>query len=1006
MEGKKEVVIFFLLLLALGVFLAITQLSLYGNLTGFIVFEQSNGSSFSNGAYINTIHNGSAIVLSGNNLTGNHTGAIIDAGQLSVWNNISFVKTSPETNDLVSVDGSGAVFLSNNRGASWSTQNFSYGGGTATDDMAVNSSNGIFILFNQDIYFSSDKGVNWILLNDDFNPSDGNDGLLIGVDNSDYVYAIDGSGDVWRSNNSGSSFSNVGDFNGGTSNNAKGIAINSSDSIFIVDGSGAVFLSNNRGASWSTQNSSYGGGTATDDMSVDIAGNLYILLNRDVYKSSNQGVSWTIVNNTFSNDQDGLTMTSDRNDSIYIVDPSGDVYRSDNSGSSFSNVGDFNGGATNDIKGLDDLLTRSNVTFQVRNCSSADCTGVNFRGPDGTASSYYSALTSNFSLQGRYFQYVIYFSRGDTSLAPYVKSVAIDYSFLATEPTVDITFPTEGSVFGKNESLALNFTISNSTGLDKCWYSINQGTNLTINCVNTFFNVSGNGNYVLTLYANESVAGLSVMDNVNFSVQIGAPTIFLTSPNNGAFLSGLNVSFVYSASDIDLDSCELWGDFTGQFKRNQTNLDVVSGAQSNFSLGLKDGLYIWNIFCNDTIGNGAFNGNRTFTIDSAAPSLALTAPSGVYKSLSNIPLTFSYNDSNSVACNYNVSFETSKVIVIGNTELSGCNSTTFGVDTDSSYGLWLRINDSAGNVNYTNNSFTVDTSTTPESSGDGGSGGGGGGSSSSILSGLTGLAKLELDIASLDSLTMKPGESRILSVEVVNSGTRFLNECKLNVEGDMQEWVSSRQVESLSSGEKLEFLFNLNLPQNLESREYVSNVVIVCNEVESVKEFRVNVLNSDFSILIKSYERIGDILRVDYLVEDFSGESREVEIAYSLRDVSGEVITSGSESVFVEGGSIKDFVLDIELPKGIEGDFDLIFGSSEDNLEARQRVRLATTGFAIAGLSESNKKSLLVLGSVVAGLALLYFVVKFLRRHHSKTNFKKEKRFIKIDLTDEKDKLK
>ena len=48
-------------------------------LTGFAVFSQT-GSNFNEGTYSNTRYNGSAVVLSGSNLTGTYTSKIFDAG--------------------------------------------------------------------------------------------------------------------------------------------------------------------------------------------------------------------------------------------------------------------------------------------------------------------------------------------------------------------------------------------------------------------------------------------------------------------------------------------------------------------------------------------------------------------------------------------------------------------------------------------------------------------------------------------------------------------------------------------------------------------------------------------------------------------------------------------------------------------------------------------------------------------------------------------------------------
>src|SRR3989338_2689101 len=126
---------------------------------------------FDNGTYFNTQFNGTAVILTGNNLTGGYTSRVFDAGFNSSWKNISFVNDSGNFNVLFAVDADGEVWKSINHGVSWTQQNSSYGGGAGTDHMSADSNGSLYILFNQALYKSSDDGVNWNLINSDFNPS-------------------------------------------------------------------------------------------------------------------------------------------------------------------------------------------------------------------------------------------------------------------------------------------------------------------------------------------------------------------------------------------------------------------------------------------------------------------------------------------------------------------------------------------------------------------------------------------------------------------------------------------------------------------------------------------------------------------------------------------------------------------------------------------------------------------------------------------------------------------
>ena len=70
-----------------------------------------------------------------------------------------------------------------------------------------------------------------------------------------------------------------------------------------------------------------------------------------LWRSDDSGTSWNVVNNSFA-DSGVLTGETDSFEDLYIVDASGDVYLSSNNGITWMLQGDFNGGATNNAKGM------------------------------------------------------------------------------------------------------------------------------------------------------------------------------------------------------------------------------------------------------------------------------------------------------------------------------------------------------------------------------------------------------------------------------------------------------------------------------------------------------------------------------------------------------------------------------------------------------------------------------------------------------------------------------
>src|SRR3989344_5839030 len=98
------------------------------------------------------------------------------------------------------------------------------------------------------------------------------------------------------------------------------------------------------------------------------------------------------------------------------------------------------------------------------------------------------------------------------------------------------------------------FTINEWDGkLRACWYSLNNGANVSLaNCLNTSLNVL-EGSKSLRLYANDSAGSLN-SQNISFSVDSVNPLVSLIYPTNSSFTS-LVSALNYTSQDNNLESC-------------------------------------------------------------------------------------------------------------------------------------------------------------------------------------------------------------------------------------------------------------------------------------------------------------------------------------------------------------------------------------------------------------------------------------------------------------------
>jgi hypothetical protein len=354
----------------------------------------------------------------------------------------------------------------------------------------------------------------------------------------------------------------------------------------------------------------------------------------------------------------------------------------------------------------------NNISYQVRSCDDASC--------DVETWSDELPVSNN-----QYFQYKAEFTSDEINLTPELYNITVGYTILNSAPTITLNAPTEGDTYGYNETITLSYSAADDdANIDTCWYNVDEGDNITLpSCANNYFNTTA-GAHTLYVFVNDT-DGEEVSDSNGFTITLGAPTISLYSPID-VYLSEADVEYNYSTTDLDLDSCELWGNFTGAWDSSQTDKTVTSGEYGQFNNTLSDGIYMWNIWCNDTVGNSAFNGNKTFYLDTTAPVTAITEPTDTHSSKTNIPLEYTATDLTNMTCAYNVTFAATGSEVIADTSIENCTDTTFSVDTDSDYTLILTVTDSATNVKIHQTNFTVDT-TTDDSGDDDGSGGGGGG---------------------------------------------------------------------------------------------------------------------------------------------------------------------------------------------------------------------------------------------------------------------------------------
>lgn len=302
-----------------------------------------------------------------------------------------------------------------------------------------------------------------------------------------------------------------------------------------------------------------------------------------------------------------------------------------------------------------------------------------------------------------------------------VNSSMIFFAIDTTAPNLQVDEPQEGNNYANNNSIDLNFSVlDNTLVVDTCWYKVdlvspplNAIDNTTISsCANTTFALpGGDEQYTLTFWVNDTLNNINTT-TVNFGIRTDSPSINLNYPTNDSWLdSGSNIYFNFTATDLDgLSTCQLYGNWSGTFSLNYTWVSPTNATMNYTQVNLTDGGYIWNVKCNDTLGNVDWaSSNLTFNIDTIKPNITLDVINTVSGSQ-----TFTFNstsqDPNLDSCKYTIRNSTGGIDGTNENISFTCNTQTSATATAyGTFNLTVYAIDEASNENSSTQSFTLTT---------------------------------------------------------------------------------------------------------------------------------------------------------------------------------------------------------------------------------------------------------------------------------------------------------
>jgi len=306
----------------------------------------------------------------------------------------------------------------------------------------------------------------------------------------------------------------------------------------------------------------------------------------------------------------------------------------------------------------------------------------------------------NYSVtDGTYYYNATVYDKAGHKNSTETRNITID----TTGPNITILSP--NSTTYNNSNILLNISVTDLHP-GTIWFDWNN-TNTTYNGTEVYLNYS-KGTHTIKVYSNDSLGNLNSA-NVTFTVFWNyPPNITLNSPKNNSY-TNTNYNIInITVQDPDLDNMTIW--LYGDGNLLNISYNKTSGTAFTYNwTSLSEGVHNWTTIVGDGIINTT-GGYQYFVTDTTLPSIIITNPVSTTYTVSTILLNITTNDTNpdKIWYNYNGTNVTYNTTI----------NLTF---IDGTYTIIAWTNDTAGNLNSTNITFTINTVPPPPSSGSSGS---------------------------------------------------------------------------------------------------------------------------------------------------------------------------------------------------------------------------------------------------------------------------------------------
>ncbi len=491
-------------------------------------------------------------------------------------------------------------------------------------------------------------------------------------------------------------------------------------------------------------------------------------------------------------------------------------------------------------------------------------------------------------------------------------------------PIVTLNSPVDNANFS-SYSITFNTTVSDNLNLSNVtlwgnWtgtFQINETNSSGLNATNYIFTKDltafGDGVYSWQIQAEDNETNVQNSSIRTFTIDTTPP--YFTSIENQSVLVNKSFSYDINATDdgVGLDSFSI--DDTTNFSINSS-----TGVVTNATILIVN-YYLLNVTINDTLGISNWSlWSVNVTPDTTSPNVTINSPSGTL-STNNATINISFVDNLALDyCSYNITNSSGGSVIANNEIACLVNSVEYQTVSDgSNYTLTVFANDTSGNINTINQTFSVDVPT-PSPSG----GGGGGGSSTPAPV----LEEFDIDFSNVTSgsIEAKQGEIKTFSfngqithkitlIEVTTNSVKLIIESEpitlvLDVGETKQVDVNRDDINDL----EIKLVSIISGKANILLEKLEGADIVAKEELEKEPLFDVKVSISD------KYKRVFAGEEVTAEIEVFNVNNIgqvDVIVNYYLSDNKNTtILTQASDTLAVE--AVTSFVRTLTVPENTE----------------------------------------------------------------------------------------